>query len=479
MGRQGRGKDRRNIVKVLLKNTVIQWIGAALSKIIGMALILVITRSLGSGQFGKYTLVFTFLAFFTLLSSFGIQTIAIREVSKNPDDASAILGDVMFFSGMFSLLSALLCIGTSYLFGYEADILMGIKVAVVGIFLSTFAAHQVIFNARLKMGYVVAGNLLRDVTLLVLALYLSHIKAGFIAYVWSSVGASVIAAVYTLVVGCRLTVPKFVFNMARYKKIFLASLPLGLSGVALYIYNYVDTIMLSKMSTMNIVGYYGVAYKFVFLCQIIPQAILVTLFPIFSQLNQTDRSKAQRYFQYTFDTIFLVAVFLALCGILFSRDVILLLFSKEYLPSAVPLTIFCVNFLIMFPNMLFSRYLISLGRQTDIFMFMTIAAVLNVGVNFWAIPRYGIVGAALTTMLSEIVFCALSVRLLYREDDLTVAVTSGIKMILTAFVLIVIGNLVQFQWIMEVFLLLLLYLVGTYVSRAFDYPALKLLLQKD
>jgi O-antigen/teichoic acid export membrane protein len=284
-----------------------------------------------------------------MLSSFGIHTIAIRELSQKPEDASIILGDVMVFTGAFSVFSGLLCIVISYIFGYEADILLGIKIAAIGMAISFFTAPQVIFNAKLKMEHTVVGNVIRDILLLTFALYLSRMNAAFLAYIWSSLVASMGTALYTQIVGYRLVIPKFVLDINRYEKLFKASLPLGLSGIALYIYNYVDTIMLSKMATMAMVGYYGVAYKFVFLGQLIPNAILITLFPIFAKLNQSDKPKAQRYFQYGFDSVLLIAVFLAACGILFSRNVILLLFSPEYLPSVIPLTIFCVNFLFMFP----------------------------------------------------------------------------------------------------------------------------------
>jgi O-antigen/teichoic acid export membrane protein len=461
----------------LLKNTLVQWIGSGLSKVIGIVFILIITRSLGSEQFGKYNLVFTFISFFTMLSSFGIYTIAIRELSKKPEDASIILGDVMVFTGAFSVFSGLLCIVISYIFGYEADILLGIKIAAIGMAISFFTAPQVIFNAKLKMEHTVVGNVIRDILLLTFALYLSRMNAGFLAYIWSSLVASMGTALYTQIVGYRLVIPKFVLDINRYEKLFKASLPLGLSGIALYIYNYVDTIMLSKMTTMAMVGYYGVAYKFVFLGQLIPNAILITLFPIFAKLNQSDKPKAQRYFQYGFDSVLLIAVFLAACGILFSRNVILLLFSPEYLPSVIPLTIFCVNFLFMFPNMLFSRYLISAGRQTEVFVFMVLSAGFNIAVNFWAIPRYGVIGAALTTAMSDIIFCALSIRALYVKEKTIMSLTQGIKMILTAAALTLLGSLLQLHWGMELFLLSMFYLFGTYLIRAFDYSSLKLLLQ--
>jgi len=463
----------------ILKNTVVQWAGSALSKVVGLAFVLIITRGLGSEQYGKYNLVFTFLSFFTLLASFGIHTIAIREAAKKPEDAPQILGDVMVLSTVLSVMAGLLCILVSHLFGYQADILLGLKAAVVAMLFSGLQSHGIIFQARLKMEQAVAGNLIRDLFILVSAVYLSLIKAGFISYIWASVLAALASGAYIYGMGCRLVKPRFDFNSKRYAALLRESVPLGLSGIALYVYNYIDTIMLSKLAPISAVGYYGVAYKFVFLGQLLPGAILSTLFPVFSKFNSTDKERGKRYFQYTFDTIFTTAAFIAILGILYSWDLIILLFGREYGPSALPLAILCLNFVFMYCNMLFSKYLIATGQQTSVMIYMMITSGANLLVNFWAIPKYGVVGAAATTMMSEIIFFLLSWGRLYFREQVRFSLIPAVKVTLIAAALLFLAHLIKIKWFVEIIIMVFLYIAGTHFSGAYDYRKLVLLFNKS
>lgn len=463
----------------LLKNTVVQWAGSAYSKVAGLLFVLIVTRSLGSEQYGKYSLVFTFLSFFNLLASFGIHTIATREMAKNPGETPRILGDVIVLSFVLSVLSGLLCVLTSYLFGYSPDILLGLKVAVITMLFSAFLSMGVLFQARLRMEQVVASNAIRDTIILALALYLSKIQAGFIGYIWSSVLATLVSGLYLFAMGHRLVRPVYQFNPGRYRILLKESLPLGLSGIALYVYNYIDTIMLSKLASISMVGYYGVAYKFVFLGQLLPKAILSTLFPIFSKFNSTDKNKGKRYFQYTFDTLFTTASFIAILGILYSWDIVIMLFSREYAASYMPLAILCLNFVFMFSNMLFSNYLIATGQQASVLNYMMITSGANVLVNFWAIPRYGAVGAAATTMMSEVIFFLLSWGRLYFKEKVRFSLIPAVKVVLIALILLYLAHMIKLKWFVEIIIMVFLYLAGTHFTGAYDYRKLRKLFVKN
>lgn len=462
-----------------MKNTIVQWAGTGLSKVIGLAFVLVITRGLGAEQYGKYSLVFTFLTFFNLLASFGVHTIAVREMARQPEQSGRILGDLMLISAALSLLAGSLCIGASYLFGYPADILLGIKVAALVMLFSPLLTPGVYFESHLMMGHVVLGNLLRDLTLLAFAVWLANTGAGFMSYIWVSTLATAATVIYLWSAGHRLVRPQFALDAGRMLGLLRTSLPLGLSGIALYAYNYIDTIMLSKMTTMAMVGYYGVAYKFVFLGQLLPKAILVSLFPLFSKYAVTDPARARRYLQYAFDTIFIAALFLATLGVLYSWDVILLLFGREFAPSFRPLTVFSVNFLFMYPNMLFSNYLVSAGRQRLVMLLMVLTATANIAVNFYVIPRYGVTGAALTTMMSEIIFFVLAGVHLVRRGGAGIDPVPAFKMLVTAGVCLLVSKACPVAWWLKSSIIIIVFIAVTQSIRAYDYRKLLLLFNRS
>lgn len=462
-------------MKKLISNTIVQWAGVGLSKLSGMAFVLIVTRALGADQFGKYNLVFTFIAFFSVLASFGVHTIAVREMAKRPEESGRILGDNLILSALFAAAAALLCIGASYITGYPADVSMAIRIAVISILVSPLMTPSIYFEANLQMIHVVTGNLLRDIAMLVMSLVLAFWHASFISYVWASIASMMATVAYFWIVGGRMVRPVLVPDLARIINLLKPAVPLGLSGIALYVYNYIDTIMLSKMSTMSMVGMYGVAYKFVFLSQQLPKAMLVTLFPLFSKYTENDPARARRYLQFTFDTVFIVALFMATMGILYSWDIICLMFGKEYAPSYRPLMVFSVNFLFMFPNMLLSSFLISNHRQTRVMIYMIVTSAINIGLNFYMIPRYGIVGAALTTMASEIAFLALAGTTMLRDRLFRIDPVPAIKMLATAGLILLLAKASKIIWWAETAVMIAVFMAATQLTKAYDYRKLRML----
>lgn len=459
-------------MKRIVANTVVQWIGIGLSKACGFAFVLIITRSLGAEEYGKYNLVFTFMAFFNILSSFGIHTIAVREMAKKADEARRILGDVMLLSAVLSFLSGMLCILASLIMGYPRDIIGGIKIAVLTMFFLPLLTPSVFFEANLRMVHVVLGNLLRDISILLFAVMLSKRNASFINYIWASVAATAVTVVYYWIIGLKVVKPIIKIDLKKLGLILKEAMPLGLSGIALYVYNYIDTIMLSKMTSMDMVGLYGVAYKFVFISQQFPKAILVTLFPLFSRYTNSEPIKAKRYLQFTFDTIFIAALFLATMGLLYSWDIVKLLFGSQYIGSYRPLRVFSVNLLFMFPNMLLSSFLISNGQQTKVMMFMIITSAINLVANLYMIPHYGITGAALTTMISEWSFFLMAGITIYKDKLFRINPVPAVKMLLITAVILVLAKISKIIWWTEIIIMITIFIVITQIINAYDYRRL-------
>jgi len=463
---------------ILFTNTVVQWIGAALSRSIGLVLTLVLTRSLGSDQFGKYTLIYTFLSFFTLLASFGLQTIAARDAVQNPQNTPVIFGDLIVLTALFAILSSGACIITARLFSYGDDILYGMKIASLSILLIPICSSSLLFQINFKMHHTIISSLIRDMSLLILACYLWHTKSGYIGYVCGTVFASILSAAYIITVGRSILKPRFTFALDRYWAFIRASLPLAISGIALYIYNYIDSIMISKMSTASMLAFYSIAYKFVFLGQEIPKAILTSVFPLLAHSATADKSLSLGYFQRSFDTITLAGMFICVIGILYGEKLIVLLFGSGYQTAFIPFAIFCVNFIFMFPNMLLSQYMISIGSQKIVLLFMSTVAIINIIINIFVIPLYGIAGAALATMASEITFCALSFIFLRVRDRFRIDFTPAIKMFSVSAVLIVIGHNMVMPVALHCAIVALLFVISTYYLRAYDYGSVYNLLIK-
>jgi O-antigen/teichoic acid export membrane protein len=438
----------------IIKNTAFQLIGGVAAKIIGMLFVIVASRSLGTEGYGKYSFIFTFTSFFSMMASFGVPTIATRELAKNPDDRGRILGDIIILKLVLGFVSVLFCLVFGKILGYGADLQLGFKIVCIGLLFSFLDSYRALFQATMQMHYNMYSSVLHDALLLLSALYLAFIRADFVSFVWAGLGCTLVSNMLLTHLGYRLVKPSFSFNKKRLAKLFLESFPLGMASFVVYIYYNADSIMLSKMATMAAVGYYAVAYKFVFMGQMIPQALVTSLFPGFSHDVVHDKKRAEGILELSFRLFGYVAFGLLILGTLYHRNVITLLFGEKYLGASAPLLIFSLSFIFMLPNILFSKYLVAANRQKFIFYVHLASAALNVALNFYAIPRFGAAGAAATTMLSDmLVFAAFFSAVSKNTEYVKLKILVYLKLALLGAGLIVAGLLLNINWYVEALLI--------------------------
>ncbi len=89
------------------------------------------------------------------------------------------------------------------------------------------------------------------------------------------------------------------------------------------------------------------------------------------------------------------------------------LFGSPYLAAALPLAVMLPLLPLRFVNNGLGTALSALDRQNDRTRAVFFAALFNLWTNLYAIPRWGAVGAAATTLLTEVLLSVwLTVRLL-------------------------------------------------------------------
>ena len=72
-----------NTVQRIAKNTGVIIAGDVLNKAIGLLVVIFLVRYLGAVGYGKYAFVFAFLTFFGIITDLGINTILVREISRD------------------------------------------------------------------------------------------------------------------------------------------------------------------------------------------------------------------------------------------------------------------------------------------------------------------------------------------------------------------------------------------------------------
>jgi O-antigen/teichoic acid export membrane protein len=122
------------MLKKILKNTFSQIISKVWTAIISIILLSVLTNYLSIELFWLYSKVYNYLWIFAFLADLGLYTIAVREISKNSEDSSKIIWNIMTLRLILWILILFLSLWIAYFLPWYNSNLALISIFIVWIF---------------------------------------------------------------------------------------------------------------------------------------------------------------------------------------------------------------------------------------------------------------------------------------------------------------------------------------------------------
>jgi O-antigen/teichoic acid export membrane protein len=161
--------------------------------------------------------------------------------------------------------------------------------------------------------------------------------------------------------------------------------------------------MLGWFRSAQDLGFYAAAYKPVQLFWIFPALLASSFFPILSRLAYKNNEKFRLVFEKALVVVFLIALPLVAGGLVLSHDFIKILYGTEYLPAIPVFQILLFTVLLVFPGTLIGNAIFCYDKQKSLIGYFLLGTLGNVFFNFLLIPLWGINGAALATIGTQII----------------------------------------------------------------------------
>lgn len=392
-----------NNFTIVFRNTLFLTLSEVFLKIIGFLWIVFLARSLSVELFGRYSFVNSFIAIFSFLPDLGVGLIVIREIAKKRNEASLYLGNSLILNGVLSIVTVLLILSAVFVLNYSSEVALLIGVASLTLFVSTLRSVGIFyFDGMERMNVSAVLNSTNSVLLIgggLIGFLLAHtLQAVFIGMLVGTMISLMITWARVII----YTFPKFSFDKALVKHLLFEGLPLGLASFAFMVYTRVDSVLLASLMGERSVGIYNSATPFVFsIIQLLNVPFVVALYPALSRLSTIGKD---RFVSATKKSLLVIALwsFPAAIIILFFASIIPLIFGEKY-QEAVPVLkvlIFFVPFASL--SALLYKVLIVIGKQ-KIYLFVSlIGALFNVVLNLLLIPKYGLMGAAMSSVATQI-----------------------------------------------------------------------------
>lgn len=180
------------------------------------------------------------------------------------------------------------------------------------------------------------------------------------------------------------------------------SAPLAIAAAAATIYQKVDQVMIGAMLGVAEVGVYAISIKLISVVTIAIGPLQISIFP--KMIEWYDSNKEKYYERYLLITSFCTWLYIA--GTLFSLWVIPtifdLFFNDEYIQSTEIFRIHVLGAFFMYNAILRSSHF-TLTKKTYVMLISQIIAVLiNISLNYLLIPTMGVRGAALATVITQL-----------------------------------------------------------------------------
>jgi O-antigen/teichoic acid export membrane protein len=399
-------------------NTAVQIAGKAIVLGFGLASLALLTRYLGPEDYGRYTLALMYMQLFGVLADVGLFTTVVREISKDRSRTDELVGNVLTLRLLLAVVVIAVASGVSLLLPYEHQVRMAILLAGGPLLFGMITtAYVAILQSRLQMSRAVVGDVLGRATSLLLVVLVVWLDLGFYAVMLAAGGGALATLVVTWLVTRGLASIRFRADLAVWRPMLVAALPLGLALAINSLYFRADTLIISLYEPYSQVGLYTLAYRILELGLVAGYVFVTTTFPLLSRAVEHDEPRALRMIQVSTDLLVILGIPLVAGGLVLAPQVIELASGEDFAGAAEPLRILLGAGALAWVNGVFGLALIAKNRQTSALWLNVSALTFNVGLNFLLVPRYGIVAAAIVTVASEALILAGSYVLMRRHFE--------------------------------------------------------------
>jgi O-antigen/teichoic acid export membrane protein len=255
----------------------------------------------------------------------------------------------------------------------------------------------VIFQVNLQAGYPAIVGTVNRCLGFILVLIAVGLGRSLVAVVTALVFSEFVSLGLLLYLTRSYVQPVWQISPHVWREMLQSSIPLGLAGLCSAVINRVDFIMLERMTDLRQLGLYSAAYKVTNLLESFPLILMGTIYPVMSQLAKHDPTRLRRLYQQSMLLLGLMALPLGVFVTITAPWIVQVIFGSDFLGTVPALRVLIWATVSMYLAITSGNLLISLGRERMNLILNLLGAVLNVSLNFWLIPAWGLLGAAWAT----------------------------------------------------------------------------------
>ncbi len=403
-----------NNLKHLVKHSFIYSISNVALKASGVILLPLYTHFFSVEEYGRLGLILVIIVLFSqsLILGQGVSIIRYNNASEFSSQRKSILFTltilILFTIAVFIITSELFLVQIS---GWFGEVSQYKDVLNISIYVIAFTTINNLFLSKIRADdksiLYTLSSIAKMILMVLLSIYLIVEKGfGIDGVLYSQLAGEALQTFFILPIILRQMKIKFEYSIIWQSLKF--GLPLIFSAMAINLLNGSDRFILKFLSGETELGLYELGYRVagvVNMFVIMPFGL--TLMPIAYKIYQQKGDK--EYYKKLKTYVAFVLVWSGFALSLYGKELVELFAQQEaYYPASSVVSIIVLAYVIYGISMISSLGMYLTGNNYYIAYITLFSAALNIGLNFLLIPHYGMIGAAINTVIAFAVLDLLS-----------------------------------------------------------------------
>lgn len=386
-------------------NAILNGLQSVLNLIFPLITFPYVSRILSVDGMGIYNFSNTYVGYFLLIAGLGITTYAVREGAKFRDNyrkMSDFSSEIFTLNMISTLIAYILLVLSLLIFNALNTYALCILIFSVQILFTTLGTNwlYVIYE---DYAYITSRNIAFKIVSVILLFVFVKKSTDYFVYAWITVLASVGSNILNYIHAKSFVNLRFLWR-TKWKTHLKPTLIIFASAVAVNIYVSSDNTILGLIKGNYEVGIYGVSVKIYTIVASLLTAILTVTIPRLSALYGKKSFDEYHALLNRLMNLLIILAFPAMTGLMMlSKNIVMIIAGEKYIQASTSLAIIAWAILFSLFSWIFSDcVLLPAKRENYLLKNTIITAIFNILINLIFIPLWSYDGAALSTVLAEV-----------------------------------------------------------------------------
>jgi O-antigen/teichoic acid export membrane protein len=377
-------------------------VGTVGSGLLTVLIIRILTARLGTGGYGQYVILLSLVSGTIIIVDLGLNGITFRDLAKDPNAAGRIIGTNLGLRCVLCLVAAPLVILLVYLIypSHRTTLMVPVAIFSFDIVVTVIQTTLLSFYGSKVRSEITAGVLFLGRFLFFGAVYLfGRAHLGLEGVVIAYVSADSVTTIFSVVLVRRAIRLIVRFDPRSWWSTLKRAAPLGALQLINTIYLYVDSILISVLSTNREVAFYGLSFNIITVIGSFSVMFGSSLVP---GLAVASPEIVKRAIERALYAILCFCIPLGVGGVVLASNIVFLLGGSHFRPATFPFMLLSISLIATFPGTVLSYTAMSIDKYRRLVGVAGVVLMLNIILNAVFIPISGADGSAVALLISEI-----------------------------------------------------------------------------